>query len=288
MIYEPFRKLVEVLSRNQMLRPATSGPAGDNAFDDTSFRIRTYMRPDCGWFVVERLCAANMAFPIFPEGKINRLFQARLWKMWPDLYGDHPSIAPVIHAHSLHADGSNLATRAVLNAALIAKDATIETVAAALGLPEKTVEAYEVLFFNVLDRRDDAMYLCKIVYPNHRLVELCDNYLEETSLDVLLLRIGYNRGLEAVLYAAGLKDNPTADMTATEAAAALEQAILSTGCGLVGAGLLNGKKMHPAIKATMELVNATRTRWVADGGNADGSMGEVLGRSMEAGLGGVN
>ncbi len=288
MTYEPFRKLIDVLSRNPKLRPATSGPAGDNAFDDTSFQIRTYKRPDCGWFVVERLCAANMAFPIFPEGKLAYLRWALLWKMRPDLFGDHPSIAPAIHAHSLHADGSNLATRAILNAALIAKDATIETVAAALGLPEKTVEAYEVLFFNVLDRRDDAMYLCKIVYPNHRLVELCDNYLEETSLDVLLLRIGYNRGLEAVLYAAGLKDNPTADMTATEAAAALEQAILSTGCGLVGAGLLNGEKMHPAIRATVELINATRTRWVADGGNEDGGMGEVCAKAMTAGLAGVN
>ncbi|MEI6674690.1 MAG: hypothetical protein WCO57_05895 [Verrucomicrobiota bacterium] len=157
MMYEPFRKLVEVLSRNPQLRPTTSGPAGDNAFDDTSFQIRTYMRPDCGWFAVERLSAANMEFPIFPEGKINRLFQAWLWKMWPDLYSDHPSIAPVRHAHSLHADGANLATRTVLNAALFAKDATIEAVAAALGLPEKTVEAYEALFFNVLGNEDRGM-----------------------------------------------------------------------------------------------------------------------------------
>lgn len=288
MIYEPFRKLVEVLARNLRSCPTTSCHAGDEEFPETSFKRRTYNRPDCGWVVVELLCAANMKFPIFPEGKINRLFQARLWKMWPDQYGDHPSIAPVRHAHSLHADGANLATRTILNAALMAKDATIEKVAAALGLPEKTIEAYEALFFNVLDRRDDALYLRNIVYPESRLVELCDNYLEETSLDVLLLRIGYNSGLEAVLYAAGLKDNPTANMTATEAAAALEQAIMSTGCGLAGAGLLNGEKMHPTIKATMDLVNATRTRWVANGGNPDGSISEVLGRSMEEGLAGVN
>ena len=115
-----------------------------------------------------------------------------------------------------------------------------------------------------------------------------DSYLEETSLDVLLLRIGHNRGLQAVLYAAGLRDNPTSDMTATEAAAQLEQAILSTGCGLVGAGLLNGEKMHPAIKATMELINATRRLWVAAGGNEDGSMGAVCAKAMAAGPAGVN
>ncbi|MBN8460083.1 MAG: hypothetical protein J0M04_19825 [Verrucomicrobia bacterium] len=46
-----------------------------------------------------------------------------------------------------------------LNAALLARDATAERVAAALDIPEPPVEAYASLCFDVLDRKEDKAYL---------------------------------------------------------------------------------------------------------------------------------
>ena len=218
---------------------------------------------------MECLCGSNRDFPIFAAGKLNWLFRAFLWKTSPELYGDHPSVVPVIDAWNIKSGEANRATRAVLNAALIAGDATIEAVAAALNLPVNTVEAYEVLFFNVIDRKEDPMYLRNIAYPETRLVETLDHYLEETDPDTLLLRIGYNQGLQQVLLAAGLQDNPAAGMTGAEAAVQFKDGMLATSIKLVAAGFLNYEKKHPAIKGAMEFIKASKTSRQAAGGAKD-------------------
>ncbi|MEI7912892.1 MAG: hypothetical protein WCK77_24980, partial [Verrucomicrobiota bacterium] len=135
MIYEPFAKLANMLPRSPRQCSYTSVISNDNPFADYGQRRAEYMRPDFGWFAVKRLCAAGVAFPIFPEGKINWLFKALLWKNRPDIYHNHRSIIPLRYALTIHAGESGRSTRAILNAALIARDATIEAVTAALGLP---------------------------------------------------------------------------------------------------------------------------------------------------------
>jgi len=235
MIYEPFDELFRRLPRPPKSLASGRCCSADNPIVDDEYLLKFdnyYTNPAFGWFAVERLCAAGVKSPIFPEGKMNWLYRAWLWKRQPEQYRNHASIIPVRLALDIHAGASGRPTRAILNAALISSDATIEAVASALGLPCDLVAAYEAVFFNVLDRRDDQTYLANIVYPHGRLEEQLDNYLEVTSLDVLLLRIGYNGRLKDVPYAAGLRDNPTAGMTGTEAAARLEEAFLTTGCVL--------------------------------------------------------
>ena len=160
------------------------------------------------------------------------------------------------------------------------------------GIPGDVVAAYESLFFSVLSRSDELMFLRNIAYPNSRYVELSEKYLDETSLDVLLLRIGYNGGLENVLYAAGLQDDPTADMTAAEAAQLFNEAILSTGCMLASNGFLNHGKQHPVITATLELIKASKAMLPPglDGDQEKGgpNMGEVCGKAMQSGSHGAN
>ena len=135
--------------------------------------------------------------------------------------------------------------------------------------------------FNVLDRKNDCTYLRNIAYPHGRLEEQLENYLLETPLDVLLLRIGYNGQLKDVLYAAGLRDNPTADMTGAEAAALLHEAFLSTGCVLATNGFLNQAKMHPAIAATLDLIKASECIGaLSEPGKDGGNMGEVCAKAM--------
>ena len=48
--------------------------------------------------------------------------------------------------------------QSLLHAALLASDATADTVASALGMAEPVVDAYNTLFFDVLDRKTDAGY----------------------------------------------------------------------------------------------------------------------------------
>ena len=251
-----------------------------------NYLYHLYHNPAFGWHVVECLCDLNRDLPIFPEGKLRWLFRALLWKTSPELYGDHPSVVPVIDAWDINSGEANRATRAVLNAALIAEDATIEAVAAALNLPVNTVEAYEVLFFDVIGRKDNPMYLRNVAYPNTRLEETLDNYLEETDPDTLLLRIGYNQGLQQVLLAAGLQGNPAADMTEGEAAVQFKDEMLATSIKLVAAGFLNYEKKHPAIKGAMEFIKASKTSRQTAGGAKDEAgnepgLAEVLAAQLE-------
>lgn len=63
-------------------------------------------------------------------------------------------VLAVTEADALH--GS--AMRVTVQAVLLADDSSVETVAAALGLALPVVDAYTTLYFDVLDRKDDAAY----------------------------------------------------------------------------------------------------------------------------------
>jgi hypothetical protein len=71
-----------------------------------------------------------------------------------------PDVADVSAAYDLHADTE---TTALLRAALFATDSTPETVAHVMSLPVAVVQAFDALFFNVLDRKEDVIYRRKIV-----------------------------------------------------------------------------------------------------------------------------
>jgi hypothetical protein len=71
-----------------------------------------------------------------------------------------PDVADVAAAYDLHADTE---TTILLRAALFATDSTPETVAHAMSLLVTVVQAFDALFFNVLDRKKDVTYRRKIV-----------------------------------------------------------------------------------------------------------------------------
>ena len=73
-----------------------------------------------------------------------------------------PAVMIVSEADALNMNRDS-PLRVLLNATLLARDATVETVAGALGLDPQLVDAYADLFFNVLDRKDEPAYLQKAV-----------------------------------------------------------------------------------------------------------------------------
>lgn len=126
--------------------------------------------------------------------------------------------------------------KAVIEAALITREATVENVAQALGLEPKVVEAYACLFFNVLDRKDDLTFRRNLVYPDTRLVELDETEAFQPPRDRLLLRAGYNGTLRDVLIAAGYSLEPEVEadgMSDTKAhfqqSSAMTSALVSMG-----------------------------------------------------------
>jgi hypothetical protein len=56
-------------------------------------------------------------------------------------------------------------------------DAHLALVAEVTGIPRLTVEAFEILFFNVLDSHQDGLYLSNWAYPRGRLVEFDEDYI---------------------------------------------------------------------------------------------------------------
>ncbi len=86
-------------------------------------------------------------------------------------------------------------------------DQHLNLVAEKTGIPRRTVEAFEILFFNVLDRQQDELYLSSLAYPDGRLVELDEDYFETTPIADLILRAAYNhRDLELVSRLAGMTE----------------------------------------------------------------------------------
>jgi hypothetical protein len=227
------------------------------------------------------MSGAGMAFPMFPEGKLVWLYRAHLWLQNSDRYDDHPSFHPVIHALELNSNPSHRGFKALLQALLIAEDSTFELIAEALNLPRPTVEAYDSLFFNMMDRREDFLYLQHVAYPNSRLEEMAEGYLENANLDQLLLRVAYNEGMAAALSIAGMKDNPAGRMSVAELTESLHRDTVVTGCKLAAAGFLKYEKQHPSIKATLDLIRAGKSKARAGGdgvtqGEDQDSFAEVL------------
>ena len=129
--------------------------------------------------------------------------------------------------------------------AFIITDEPFNKISKVTGIPEDVLKIYEKLFFNVRDRKQEALLIANIVYPDTRMVEVMDNYTKHEDFGKLLLRTAYNNGLEDTMYFSGLKVNTflNSDQTiAVEMANKLETAILANGVFLArNPGFLNAK-----------------------------------------------
>ena len=142
-------------------------------------------------------------------------------------------------AYSIAGEHERRHTKWTLEAALIAKEATLENVSDNLKLPPSVVSTYEKLFFNVLDRKKESTFLAQVVYPDTRLVEMFDRYLTREGLGNLLMRAGYNNGIQDVLYMAGFGGDLLAKMGSENPSMQLEARIMGNGFLLARNGWLN-------------------------------------------------
>lgn len=144
-------------------------------------------QPDALWRIARKLAGKSSGTNIIPDDPAYRWVAAAL----AFLRGDASSLDSVtVDAAIRISEDPHL--RPILEAALVAPDATVANVAEGLGLEPDLVACFADLYFNVMDRRSEHSYVHRLVYGNRE--EDPDSLLvlaHRTDLDTLLTHVGY-------------------------------------------------------------------------------------------------
>lgn len=146
-------------------------------------------------------------------------------------------------------------TRAMLEGLLICSDATLENSASRCGLPLPVVRAYEKLFFNILDRKEDISFIQHVVYPHGRMIEMVDGYLFSTPLGDIIRRAGYTNGANDVRYLMGAAPDAVAALEQAGDSRKLESLILSLGMVMARNGGLHQPGL-PGVSHARQIITA--------------------------------
>jgi hypothetical protein len=153
----------------------------------------------------------------------------------------------VMEAWMLAAAPERKAERHIVEAALCSKDYTLEEAAEFTGLSKDSIAIYEKLFFNIVDRRRESLFIATVLYPNSRLVEMFEGYLSDptTCFPQLLKRSGYVNSIKDVMYFAGHPDGNglLASLASRETPERLEALIMANGYLLARNGWINQRSL---------------------------------------------
>lgn len=197
--------------------------------------ISAYRDMDFGWRYVRALVQHRLPFHgAVIEGDDEVLFRAYMFCRDPKRY---PS--PDVELALALSLGQMRASRVTVEGMLLSQGATVVDVANELKLPAEAILAYERLFFNVIDRKDDTAYLQSIVYPHGRMVEMVEGYFENADLNQLIRRAGYNNGKEDVMYLMGASSSALDAMLQTSNTKQMESLMMTYGYMLARNGGLN-------------------------------------------------
>lgn len=230
--------------------------------------LSTYIRTNFGYYIASQFANRRLPFPITLMGRDQWVFKAYLMKMDPWRNFDR-HIAEAFHMSQFFKDSPNLGQH--LKAMLLSfrdhATATehIQDVHQRTGVSIATLDAFEILFFNVIDRRADALYLASEVYPDTRLVEFDENYLKNSTHADLIKRVAYNhRDMDLTAYLAGLGDHTYLRRLAAsdDREADLTRYIMGNGLILAHTNLLNQRSI--GISRVSSLLAASRQGGVVD------------------------
>lgn len=245
-------KLVEQLAR---LEPCASSEIADQALAV----VQVYINSALGWHISRAFARARLRFPLAMPGRDQWVFSAYLMHLDPVAF--HRREVETAFRISQQA-GLSGKLKAMLMAGLGSPvDAHLNLVAEKTGIPRRTVEAFEILFFNVLDRHQDGLYLSNLAYPEGRQVELDEGYLETTPIEDLILRAAYNyRDIDLVLRLAGMTEaDCMKELTALrDGEAELEARIFGNALLIAQTGNLNQPSV--GLQRATQLLTSGRSR----------------------------
>lgn len=216
--------------------------------------VQLYKNTAIGWHSAAIFASQGMDFPIAMKGKDQWIFKAYLYCLDPDTYKDKNIAEAILLAHP-----EMKGMRDVIEALLLCHEINgCKEISQLTGMDIRTIEAYEKLFFNVLDRRKDYMYIRNIVYPDSRLVEWYDGYSGAEDPGMILKRYGYNFGGKELFYLSGLPKHMLDEIPAAISSGKLESVIMSQGYLLTKLGFTNQSKHTNALYHSKGLLAAAK------------------------------
>lgn len=204
-----------------------------------------------GWKVARKLAALNMDFPAFVQGDDLVLRNAYLYCLDKDMYA-----CP--HVREARYLASNKSMGEALEGLLLCDDLDYEEIAFRMNVHPRTVLTYEKLFFNVVDRHMDHLFIRNVVYPHGRLAEAYENYLETEELGNLLKRMGFNNGKEDVLHFAGFRSGLLNSLATQNMPTKLEGVIMANGYLLARNGWANQREHAAGLISARNLIAAAK------------------------------
>jgi len=222
-----------------------------------------------GWKIARECAARRLPLPATLAWEGEAVYRAYLYALSPKRFPN----AGIEEALFWASDAMRAQTHTI-QAMLMANDTTRESIAHSLKLDEEVLMIYEHLFFNVSSRKADALWLREHVYPNTRMVEFYEGYVQSASFKQLLFRAGAKNGGEHVLQLAGVTSEPLDAMAAAASASQLESFLLTQGLLMAQNGWGNERSNATAIFHSRHLMAAAKM-----GGEDTQSGSEYMGLS---------
>lgn len=220
---------------------------------DIAREVLAYRDLALGWKIARECARRRLPLPSVLAWNGEAIFRAYLYLLNPREYRDR-SVKKAL----LWTTKAMRSMRNSLDAMLVCPDMAPDVVAKQLHLEEEDIRIYESLFFNISSRKYDALWLSTHVYPNTRMVEFYEGYVETAPFQQLLRRSGLKNGADHVLQLAGIAADPLDAMAAATSASQLEAFLLSTGLLMAQNGWGNEKSNATAIFHSRHLMTAAK------------------------------
>ena len=230
--------------------------------------------PEVGWTIAMELICISGAMPAaLKDPECRWVRKAMEFLRDTNARVSDPELQTVCDALTLHCKPDN---KVVLRAALLARDVTVDSVAEALNMLPPLVEAYEELFFNVLDRKSDRAYLQDAVRV--ALTPLGHVYManNEDPLHRELLMTGLNGTLQDVINLVSGQEQ-----TLEETAQSLTKDVLAEGKAWMTANRGSAATPPPIVKEALDYAKRTTARTAETTGEPQ-SAGEFARMAYEA------
>ena len=244
MDFQTIYSLSEVIPKNSSyfdIFDSTGSLDVQNSSEVNQFAL-CYKDLSFGWHFVKSFADAGKSLPgmVINEETLIRAYNF-------ERYGNRD----LEIAQAIAIETSIPTVRNTIASLLFTENITTDKISSIVNFSAGTVKMYEELFFNVTDRRTDAMFIASIVYPETRAEEFNSNYLANVDNATLMKRVGYNNGIENLLALAGFKDS-FLNFNAGDVASStnkLESAIMSNAYFMASCGFLNSKDSVGIINA---------------------------------------
>ena len=156
-----------------------------------------------------------------------------------------------------------------INSLLFVDGVTLEDIGKKLGVDKEIIWLYEKLFYNILDRKEEYMFITSLVYPEGRLEEMDPRYADKVNYGTLAKRAAFNNGHEDALVAAGFPSSFMSEGSAEDNSSRLEGAMMANAYWLMRNGFGNSRNAIGLTNAK-NLIAAAKHGGQEDVGEAGG------------------